>query len=146
MAAVIGTILGVIPATLSMLTNPGAANDEATYPDCALIGSYDSSIVKPYWIIQSTSCMIYPIFVCAILVSHDMYTLLSVFLLHSVWGIPGQLLGLVISGFIFGAHQWLVGGWIMGISMVSIILVYIIRRFTLIISLTQTYHSLLLDS
>ena len=52
-AAVIGTILGVIPAALSTLTNPGAANDEATYPDCALIGSYDNSIIKPYWIIQS---------------------------------------------------------------------------------------------
>ena len=38
-----------------------------------------------------------------------------------LWGIPGMLLGLVISGFIFGAHQWLVGGWIMGISMVSTI-------------------------
>jgi len=41
-AAVIGTILGAIPETLSALTNPGATNDEAAYPDCALIGSYDS--------------------------------------------------------------------------------------------------------
>ena len=74
-AAVIGTILGVIPATLSVLTNPGAANDEATYPDCALIGSYDSSIIKPYWIIQSKYAS------CANLVSHDMlYIILTLYL------------------------------------------------------------------
>ena len=90
MAAVIGTILGVIPATLSMLTNPGAANDEATYPDCALIGSYDSSIVKPYWIIQSTSCMIYPIFVCAILVSHDIFLLSAALSVGNTWAIVGS--------------------------------------------------------
>ena len=87
-AAVIGTILGVIPAVLSTLTNPGAVNNEAMYPDCELVTSYDSSIVMPYWIIQ-------------------------------MCGMPGQLLGLVLSGFIFGAHQWLVGGWIIGFSMVS---------------------------
>ena len=88
-AAVIGTILGVIPATLSVLTNPGAANDEATYPDCALIGSYDSSIIKPYWIIQSKMLVVQ---ILSRMICYISY-LLSISLLNSSVGYPWSITG-----------------------------------------------------
>lgn len=61
-AAIIGTTLGVIPSALSILTNPGASNDEATYPDCDLFED-DPSLVQPYWVSGDQSGSFFLLFV-----------------------------------------------------------------------------------
>lgn len=50
-AALLATVLGVIPASLSALTDPGAANDAQLYPGCDLIEE-SSTHVLPYWLIE----------------------------------------------------------------------------------------------
>jgi len=51
LAAIVGTILGVIPPVLSALTIPGAANDQLLYPGCDIILDSTEGIL-PYWMIE----------------------------------------------------------------------------------------------
>jgi hypothetical protein len=51
-AAILATILGVIPPALAGLTNPGAANDLRTYPGCDLLTD-STSAVLPYWLVEA---------------------------------------------------------------------------------------------
>jgi hypothetical protein len=51
-AAVLATVLGVIPPALAGLTNPGAANDLQSYPGCDLITD-STSAVLPYWLVEA---------------------------------------------------------------------------------------------
>lgn len=50
-AAVVGTILGVIPPSLAGLTNPGAAADEALYPGCDLLQLLSKQQLA-YWLVK----------------------------------------------------------------------------------------------
>lgn len=86
-AAVIATILGVIPAALEAVTNPGVERDMELYPGCDLIGDNDN--VLPYWLME-------------------------------VFAIPGEQLGKVMSGFMLGAMELAIYGWIGAISLAMI--------------------------
>eukprot|EP00957_Ditylum_brightwellii_P184651 14063217-Ditylum_brightwellii.AAC.1 len=50
-AALVGTVLGVIPPVLKTLTNPGLENNMELYPGCDLIG-HDHDQVFPYWMME----------------------------------------------------------------------------------------------
>jgi hypothetical protein len=50
-AGIVGTILGVIPAALETLTNPGIENDKSLYPGCELITDNNDNIL-PYWLME----------------------------------------------------------------------------------------------
>jgi hypothetical protein len=52
-AAIIGTILGVIPPVLNALTNPGEEHDKMLYPGCDLIE--ESEPVTEYWLVEMWS-------------------------------------------------------------------------------------------
>jgi hypothetical protein len=51
-AAILATILGVIPPALAGLTNPGATNDLRTYPGCDLLTD-STAAVLPYWLVEA---------------------------------------------------------------------------------------------
>jgi hypothetical protein len=52
-AAILATIVGVIPPALSGLTNPGAEVDQLQYPGCDLIAPDSNDVVLPYWLVES---------------------------------------------------------------------------------------------
>jgi hypothetical protein len=52
-AAILATILAVIPPALSGLTNPGAEVDQLQYPGCDLIAPDTNDVVLPYWLVES---------------------------------------------------------------------------------------------
>jgi hypothetical protein len=52
-AALVATILGVIPPALTGLTNPGAEVDQLQYPGCDLIAPDSNDVVLPYWLVES---------------------------------------------------------------------------------------------
>ena len=53
-AAVIGTLLGLVPQSLRAFTNPGAAHDKILYPGCDLM-EFDTATVKSYWMTEMWS-------------------------------------------------------------------------------------------
>mmetsp|Transcript_18901 Transcript_18901/g.41182 ORF Transcript_18901/g.41182 Transcript_18901/m.41182 type:complete len:686 (+) Transcript_18901:333-2390(+) len=98
LAATIATILGVIPAVLRALTNPGFFNDMALYPGCDIIsaaGERTSEILR-YWLVE-------------------------------VWSFPGAQLGMVLNGFMLGALEIPTTGWIMAISLSCTPLIWFTR-------------------
>jgi hypothetical protein len=92
LAAVIATILGVIPSALSGLTNPGAEADAEAYPGCDLIAESTVSAL-PYWLVEA-------------------------------WAIPGNQMGMVLTGFMLGAMELPTVGWIGAISIAMIPIVW----------------------
>jgi hypothetical protein len=92
LAAVIATILGVIPPALSGLTNPGAQVDAETYPGCDLIEESTVSAL-PYWLVEA-------------------------------WAIPGNQMGMVLTGFMMGAMELPTVGWIGAISLAMIPIIW----------------------
>ena len=92
LAAVVATILGAIPPVLQGLTNPGLANDEALYPDCAFVTENNQNVLS-YWMVE-------------------------------VWAIPGTQVGMVLSGFLFGALELDTLGWLGAIAIGMVPLVW----------------------
>ena len=54
---IVGTFLGVIPATLNALTTPGIANDLRLYPGCSYIENAETEAIIPYWMMESWGLM-----------------------------------------------------------------------------------------
>jgi len=94
-AAVLATILGVIPPVLHALTNPGLQNDEKLYPGCEFISNSRTGIV-PYWLFEA-------------------------------WSMPGDQIGLVMSGFMIGALEVETIGWIGAVSIATIPIIWFSR-------------------
>lgn len=89
LSGLIATLLGVFESTLTALTMPGLTNDRALYPGCSFIEDVDISIVLPYWIMLSWSCM-------------------------------GNQIAAVLSGFLMGAHEIQLLGWIFLIGQIAL--------------------------
>lgn len=53
LAAVIATILSVIPPVLQALTSPGLDNDRNLYASCEFVEATDAGEVLPYWLLES---------------------------------------------------------------------------------------------
>ncbi|KAL3786188.1 hypothetical protein HJC23_001264 [Cyclotella cryptica] len=81
------SVLGAIPPVLQALTNPGMKSDLALYPGCAIIEE-----------------------------AADSHDLIFNYWMIEVWKFPGTQVTMVLSGFMYGALEYNLAGWIMAIG------------------------------
>lgn len=87
LASTIASILGTIPSVLQVLTNPGLESDLEIYPDCSIIEEAGES--------------------------HD---LILRYWMIEVWKFPGTQVAMVLAGFMYGAMEYNLAGWIMALG------------------------------
>ena len=87
LASIIASILGSIPPVLQALTNPGLESDLELYPDCSIIAQ-----------------------------AGDSQDLLLKYWMIEVWKFPGTQVAMVLAGFMYGAMEYNLAGWIMALG------------------------------
>ena len=87
LASLIATVLGAIPPVLQALTNPGYQSDLELYPGCTIIED-----------------------------AADSHNLILRYWMIEVWKFPGTQAAMVIAGFMYGAMEYNLAGWIMSLG------------------------------
>jgi hypothetical protein len=87
LASFIATVLGAIPPVLQALTNPGYQSDLELYPGCTIIED-----------------------------EADTHHLILRYWMIEIWKFPGTQAAMVIAGFMYGAMEYNLAGWIMSLG------------------------------